>query len=40
MMQLHANSVLEVTATGEQIVPQSERKMFERLGVAYREPAQ
>ena len=37
-MQLHAYGVLEVTATGEQIVPQSEREVFERLGVQYREP--
>jgi DNA polymerase (family X) len=39
-MQFHAYGVLEVTATGEQIVPQSEREVFERLGVPYREPAQ
>jgi DNA polymerase (family 10) len=39
-MQLHAYGVLEVTATGEQIIPQSEREVFERLGVPYREPAQ
>jgi DNA polymerase (family 10) len=39
-MQLHAYDLLEVTATGEQIIPQSEREVFERLGVPYREPAQ
>jgi DNA polymerase (family X) len=39
-MQLHAYGVLEVTATGEQIIPQSEREVFERLGVPYREPAE
>jgi DNA polymerase (family 10) len=39
-MQLHAYGVLEVTATGEQIIPQSEREVFERLGLPYREPAQ
>jgi DNA polymerase (family 10) len=39
-MKLHAYGVLEVTATGEQIIPQSEREVFERLGVPYREPAQ
>ena len=38
-MQLHAYGVLENTRTGEQIVPQSEREVFERLGVPYREPA-
>jgi DNA polymerase/3'-5' exonuclease PolX len=39
-MQFHAYGVLEVTATGEQIVPQSEREVFECLGVPYREPPQ
>ena len=39
-MQLHAYGVLEVTATGEHIIPQSEREVFDRLGVPYREPAQ
>jgi DNA polymerase (family X) len=38
-MQLHMYGVLEVRATGEQITPQSEREVFERLGVPYREPA-
>jgi len=31
---------LEITATGEQIIPKSEREVFERLGVPHREPAQ
>ena len=39
-MQLHAYGVLEVTATGELIIPRSEREVFQRLGVPYREPAQ
>ena len=39
-MQLHAYGVLENTKTGEQIIPQSEREVFERLGVPYREPAE
>ena len=39
-MQLHAYGVLENRKTGEQIVPQSEREVFERLGVPYREPAE
>jgi DNA polymerase (family X) len=39
-MQLHMYGVMEVRATGEQIIPQSEREMFERLGVPYREPAE
>jgi DNA polymerase (family 10) len=39
-MQLHAYGVLEVTATGEPIIPESEREVFQRLGVPYREPAQ
>jgi DNA polymerase/3'-5' exonuclease PolX len=37
-MQHHAYGVLEVRATGEQIIPQSEREVLERLGVPYREP--
>jgi DNA polymerase/3'-5' exonuclease PolX len=32
-MQLHMYGVLEVRTTGEQITPQSEREVFERLGV-------
>jgi DNA polymerase/3'-5' exonuclease PolX len=32
--------VLAMTATGEQIVPRSEREVFERLGMPYREPAE
>jgi DNA polymerase/3'-5' exonuclease PolX len=39
-MQLHMYGVLEVRATGEQIIPRSEREVFERLGVSYREPAE
>jgi DNA polymerase/3'-5' exonuclease PolX len=39
-MQLHVYGVLENTKTGEQIIPQSEREVFERLGVPYREPAE
>ena len=39
-MQLHAYGVLEVTATGEQIIPRSEQEVFQRLGVPYREPPQ
>jgi len=39
-MQLHAYGVLENTRTGEQIIPQSEREVFERLGVPYRKPAE
>jgi DNA polymerase/3'-5' exonuclease PolX len=39
-MQLHAYGVLENTKTGEQIIPQSEREVFERLGVSYREPTE
>jgi DNA polymerase (family 10) len=39
-MQLHAYGVLEVTATGEVIIPRSEQEVFQRLGVPYREPAQ
>jgi DNA polymerase (family 10) len=39
-MQLHAYGVLENTKTGEQIIPQSEREVFERLGMPYLEPAQ
>jgi DNA polymerase (family 10) len=39
-MQLHAYGVLENSKTGEQIIPQSEREVFERLGVPYREPAE
>jgi len=34
-MHLHVYGVLELTATGEQIVPRSERAVFERLGVPY-----
>jgi DNA polymerase (family 10) len=39
-MQLHTYGVLENTKTGQQIIPQSEREVFERLGVPYREPAE
>ena len=39
-MQLHVYRVLENTKTGEQIIPQSEREVFEWLGVPYREPAE
>jgi DNA polymerase (family 10) len=39
-MQLHVYGVLENTKTGEQIILQSEREVFERLGVPYREPAE
>ena len=39
-MQLHSYGVLENARTGEQIIPQSEREVFERLGVPYREPAE
>ena len=39
-MQLHTYGVLEVTATGELIIPRSEREVFARLGVPYREPPQ
>ena len=39
-MQLHAYGVLENSKTGEQIIPQSEREVFEQLGVPYREPAE
>jgi DNA polymerase/3'-5' exonuclease PolX len=39
-MQLHMYGVLEVRATGEQIIPRSEREVFELLGVSYREPAE
>lgn len=37
-LQLHAYGVIERTTTGEQIVPQSEREVFELCGVPYREP--
>ncbi len=37
-LQLHAYGVIERTKTGEQIVPQSEREVFELCGVPYREP--
>ena len=37
-MKLHAYGVIERSATGEQIVPQSEREVFELCGVPYREP--
>ncbi|MBV8357163.1 MAG: hypothetical protein JO189_04395 [Deltaproteobacteria bacterium] len=39
-MQLHAYEALEVIATGEQIVTQSEPEVFERLGMSYRKPAE
>jgi DNA polymerase/3'-5' exonuclease PolX len=39
-MQLHVYGVMENTKTREQIIPQSEREVFERLGVSYREPAE
>jgi hypothetical protein len=34
-MQLHLYIVLVNTMTGEQIIPQSEREVFERLGMSY-----
>jgi DNA polymerase/3'-5' exonuclease PolX len=39
-LKLHvgANAAIERTATDEQIVPQSEREVFELCGVPYREP--
>jgi DNA polymerase/3'-5' exonuclease PolX len=37
-LQLHACGVIERTATGEQIIPQSELEVFELCGVSYREP--
>jgi DNA polymerase/3'-5' exonuclease PolX len=41
-LKLHvgANAAIERTATDEQIVPQSEREVFELVGVPYREPAE
>ncbi len=39
-LRLHAYGVIERTATSEQIVPQSEREVFELCGVSYREPGQ
>jgi DNA polymerase/3'-5' exonuclease PolX len=39
-MQLHVCGVLENTKNGEQIIPQSEREVFEQFGVPYREPAE
>jgi DNA polymerase/3'-5' exonuclease PolX len=39
-MQLHLYIVLGNTMTGEQIIPQSEREVFERLVVPHREPAE
>jgi hypothetical protein len=39
-MQLHAYGMLEVTAAGEQIIPQSEHEVFERVDVPYREPTE
>jgi DNA polymerase (family X) len=38
-MQFHAYGVIQ-DRSGEQIIPQSEREVFERLGVPYREPAE
>lgn len=38
-IELHAYGVIERTATGEQIIPASEREVFELCGVPYREPA-
>jgi DNA polymerase/3'-5' exonuclease PolX len=37
-LQLHAYGVIERTASGEQIIPQSEREVFELCGVPYRKP--
>ena len=39
-LQLHAYGLIERTATGEQIISQSEREVFELVGVRYREPAE
>lgn len=39
-LKLHAYGVLERTAMGEQITPQSEREVFELVGVPYLEPAE
>ncbi|MBV8356905.1 MAG: hypothetical protein JO189_03080 [Deltaproteobacteria bacterium] len=39
-MQLHLYIVLGNTMTGGQIIPQSEREVFERLVVPYCEPAE
>jgi DNA polymerase/3'-5' exonuclease PolX len=39
-MKLHAYDVIERTATGEHIAPQSEQEVFELLGVPYRKPAE
>jgi DNA polymerase/3'-5' exonuclease PolX len=38
-MQFHAYGVIQ-DRSGQHIVPQSEREVFERLGVPYREPAE
>jgi DNA polymerase/3'-5' exonuclease PolX len=38
-MQFHAYGVIQ-DSSGQQIIPQSEREVFERLGVSYREPAE
>jgi DNA polymerase/3'-5' exonuclease PolX len=39
-IQLHAYGVIERTGTGEQIIPKTEREVFELCGVPYREPAE
>jgi DNA polymerase/3'-5' exonuclease PolX len=39
-IRLHAYGALEHLATGKQIVPQSEREVFELCGLPYREPAE
>ena len=38
-MQFHAYGAIQ-DRSGQQIIPQSEREVFERLGVPYREPAE
>jgi DNA polymerase/3'-5' exonuclease PolX len=39
-IRLHAYGALERLATSEQIIPQSEREVFELCGVPYREPTE
>jgi hypothetical protein len=39
-MQLHAYNGTITSAAGEEIVPQSEREVFELCGVPYREPSE
>jgi len=38
-MQFHAYGVIQ-DRSGQQIIPQSEREVFERLGVPYRDPSE